>query len=103
MLRPLLYTSLRLSPLRPYQNAVVARMLRLNINYGNPTPQWFIQFPRTYNNSAAATEEQSTAEKQIATDNDPRIIFGKTEFQTIREKYNMPKYVRPSQWLRLMI
>ena len=97
MLHPLLYTSLRLSPLRPYQNAVLARMLRLNINYGNPTPQWFVQFPKTYNNSADPTEEQPTVENRSAADNDPRIIFGETEFQSLREKYNMPKYVCPSQ------
>ena len=102
MLHPLLYTSLRLSPLRPYQNAVLARMIHPNIEYGNPTPRWFIQLPRSKSTSTSSadtsedpTEKQSTAEKESSVDNDPRIIFGETEFKTVREKYNMPKYVCP--------
>lgn len=95
MLHPLLYTSLRLSPLRPYSNAVLARMLHPNIDYGHPTPRWFIQPLSNYHKSAAEdpTEKQSTAEKESVGDSDPRMIFTETEFQIVREQYNMPKYV----------
>ena len=91
MLHPLVYLSPRLSPLRPYTNAVLARMLRSNINYGNPSPRWFVIPPKS---TADPTEKQSTAEKlESVVDDDPRIIFGETEFKTIRENYNMPKHV----------
>ena len=92
MLHPLVYLSPRLSPLRPYTNAVLARMLRSNINYGNPSPRWFVIPPKS---AAVPTEEQSTVEKESVLDDDPRIIFGEAEFKTIREKYNMPKHVFP--------
>lgn len=84
MLKPLLYASPRLSPLRPYVNAVLARMLHPPINYGNPTPRWLV-IPR-----------QDPAKKQQDAESsheDPRVVFGETEFRTVREKYNMPKYV----------
>ena len=90
MLPPLLYLSPRLSPLRPYTNAVLGRMLHPNINYGNPSPRWFVKPPNT---AAGPTEKQSSAETGSANDDDLRIIFGETEFKTVREKYNMPKYV----------
>src|SRR5208282_950259 len=93
MLHPLIYLSPGLSPLRPYTNAVLARMLRLNIIYGNSSPRWFVMPPKP---AADPTEKQSTAEQESAADDDQRIIFEDTEFKTVREKYNMPKHVFPS-------
>ena len=95
MLPPLLYLSPRLSPLRPYTNAVLVRMLRPNINYGNLSPRWFVIPPKV---AADPTEKQSSAETESVDDDDPRIIFGETEFKTVREKYNMPKYVFSSNF-----
>jgi hypothetical protein len=102
MLHPLLYLSPSMTPLRPYSIAVLGRIIHPNINYGHPSPRWFITSRNPESKQSPVnkqdpdpTEKQSTAEKQNAVDSDPRIVFGETEFQTIREKYNMPKYVLP--------
>jgi hypothetical protein len=84
MLKPLLYASPRLSPLRPYINAVLARP---PVNYGNPTLRWLV-IPRQ-----DPAKKQQDAESSQTIDEDPRVVFGETEFRTVREKYNMPKYV----------
>jgi hypothetical protein len=102
MLHPLLYTSLRLSPLRPYSNAVLARMLHPPINYGHPAPRWFVKLPERRKGDEDPTEKQSTAEKERV-DSDPRIVFGETEFKTVREKYIMPKHVCRHNWAALMV
>ena len=97
MLHPLLYTSTRLTPLKPYSNAVLARLIHPDIHYGNPTPRWFIQFPPTdkrFESSGKPPEEHRIDE---IVENDPRIIFGETEFKTKRDKYTMPKNVRPRE------
>src|SRR5579862_629142 len=95
MLHPLLYTSPRLSPIRPYSNAVFSRLLNADINYGHPSPQWFI-LPRhlsTKTEKKDAADTQSPEQKQGSVEGDPRIVFSDHEFSTIREKYRMPKNV----------
>jgi hypothetical protein len=66
-------------------------MLRSNIPY-NPTPRWLVTLPRK-----DPTEKQQDAESENTVKQDPRIVFGETEFRAVREKYNMPKYVFPSE------
>jgi hypothetical protein len=90
MLKPLLYTSTRLSPLRPYSNAVLARLLDADIPSQTSSAQWLVNPPRRYTTSKKSTEEPNRDE---IVENDPRIIFGETEFKTRKEKYNMPKHV----------
>lgn len=87
MLHPLLYTSPRLSPLRPYSNAVLARMMRYDNCYQFTSARWYVQPPKEN-----AGEESATQKKEIV-DDDPRMVFGEREFQTMREKYQMPKHV----------
>lgn len=102
MLHPLLYISPHLSPIRPYTTAVFARLLRADLNYGHPAPQWFV-IPKQYATKSVeskepkkdAADKQSPAEKQRSLEQDPRIVFGEEEFRSIREKYRMPKYVTP--------
>jgi hypothetical protein len=89
MLHPLLYTSPRLSPLRPYTNAVLARMIRHDNNYQFTVARWYVQPPKDTAGGESATE------KKDIVDGDPRMVFGETEFQTMREKYQMPKHVHP--------
>jgi hypothetical protein len=89
MLQPLLYISPRLSPLRPYSNAVLARMIRHDNAYQFTVARWYIQ------PSKDDAVEDSPAQKKEISDDDPRMIFGETEFQTMREKYRMPKHVYP--------
>ena len=103
MLHPLLYTSPRLTPLRPYSNAVLARLIHPDINYGHPTPRWFVRPSNAALNRNSQTngeygredavDRQTSKEKQDAVDTDPRMVFGETEFKNIREKYRMPKHV----------
>src|SRR5271156_653152 len=95
MLPPLLYTSLKLSPLRPYTNAVLARLIHPDINNGYPAPRWYV-VPPARQGEKDPTEKQSTAERENAIDSDPRIVLGETEFKTIRDKYKVPKHVLPS-------
>jgi hypothetical protein len=90
MLKPLLYTSTRLSPLRPYTNAVLARLLHADIPSQPSSPQWLINPPRRYASSKKSSGEPSRDE---IIENDPRIIFGETEFKTKKDKYNTPKHV----------
>ena len=97
MLHPLLYLSPRLSPVRPYQTAVFARLLHSDINYLNHEPRWFVQ-PRHYSKSATdkqpgQTDKQSAVDKQYAIPSDSRLVFSEKEFQSIRDKYKMPKLV----------
>ena len=61
MLHPLLCTSTRLSPLRPYSNTVLARMLHPPINYGNPSPRWFVKLPESGKENDDSPEKQSAA------------------------------------------
>jgi hypothetical protein len=107
MLHPLLYTSPRLTPLRPYSNAVLARLLHPHINYGHPTPRWFVRPSNAslnrqpdangnYRTAKDPADQQTTKEKQDVMDSDPRMVFGETEFKTVREKYKMPKHVLSS-------
>jgi hypothetical protein len=103
MLHPLLYTSPRLSPLRPYSNAVFARLIRPDINYGHPTPRWFVRPSNAALNRTSLTngerakedtaDRQTPKEKQEVVDADPRMVFGETEFKNVRDKYTMPKHV----------
>jgi hypothetical protein len=103
MPHPLLYTSTRLFPLRPYPNAVLALMLRPPINCKvHPNPRWLIIPPKKTSNasdpakpgdSKDPTSKQQDAESSSTVTNDPRIVFGETEFRTLRQKYNMPKFV----------
>jgi hypothetical protein len=90
MLKPLLYTSTRLSPLRPYSNAVLARLLQADIPAQTLSPRWLINPPRRYTSSKKSTQEPNRDE---ILENDPRSIFGETEFKARKEKYNMPKHV----------
>lgn len=107
MLHPLLYTSPRLTPLRPYSNAVLARLLHPEINYGHPTPRWFVQpsnaalnrQSETNGTTKDAVNQQTTEEREDAMDADPRMVFGETEFKNVREKYKMPKHVHPPSTL----
>ena len=103
MLRPLLYTSPRLTPLRPYSNAVLARLLHPEINYGQPAPRWFVRPSNAALNRQSETnreliekdaaDKQTAKQTQDALDSDPRMVFGETEFKNVREKYKMPKHV----------
>lgn len=96
MLRPLLYTSTRLTPLRPYSNAVLARLLHPVIDYGLSSPRWFIHpqwDDRPFESSLKSPEEQKRDGTVKIVENDPRIVFGETDFKTKRETYSMPKYV----------
>ena len=96
MLHPLLYTSHRLSPLRPYNNVVFSRLLKADIQYNRPSPRWIIPPPiRTHaTRGKDAADKQSEEEKQTSVEQDPRIIFSENEFRTVQEEYRMPKNVR---------
>ena len=107
MLHPLLYTSPRLTPLRPYSNAVLARLLHPDINYGHPNPRWFVRPSNAALNRQSAAngkdsiakdpaDQETAKEKQDVMDSDPRMVFGETEFKNVREKYKMPKHVPSS-------
>ena len=106
MLRPLLYLSPSLTPLRPYSNAVLARLIRPDIDlYGHPSPRWFVKFdkpettlPSRGTQASDLLDGHAYAEIQHVVDRDPRLTFGETEFQTLRQKYNMPKNVHPSKF-----
>ena len=96
MLRPLLYTSTRLTPLRPYSNAVLARLLHPDIDYGLSSPRWFIHPQRDdsrFESSSKSFEERSRDGIVEIAEGDRRIVFGETDFKTKRETYSMPKYV----------
>lgn len=93
MLQPLIYTSTRLAPLKPYSNAVLARLLHVDVPFRKSSPRWFVQLPRAdrgFKSSMTASEKQSRDE---IVDSDPRIVFGETEFKAKRDKYTMPKHV----------
>jgi hypothetical protein len=93
MLQPLLYTSTRLVPLRPYSNAVLARLLHPDIRYANSSPEWVIQFPDDTRRFTSSTESSAEQSRDEIVESDPRIVFGETEFKVKRDKYNMPKHV----------
>jgi len=90
----LLYTSPKLAPLiRPSTNTVLSRLSHPGINYGCPPQRWYVVPPNR--GQKDPTEKQSTAERENAIDSDPRIVFGETEFKTVRDKYNVPRHVSP--------
>src|SRR5579859_6314085 len=91
MLPPLLYTSPRLSPLRPTANAIFTRLLHPVVIYGHPAPRWVV-IPAKEKGEKTVDEKDS----ENAVDGDPHITFAETEFQTLKEKYRTPKHVPPS-------
>ena len=103
LLPPLLYLSPRLTPLRPYSNAVLSRLIRPDIDfYGQPS-QWLIKFDNHQSKqrtkaqmSSDLSERHPDPEKLDAVNRDPRIPFAKTEFRTLRQQYRMPKNVLTS-------
>jgi hypothetical protein len=62
-------------------------MIRHDNGYQFTVARWYVH------PSKGDAGEDSPAQKKEVVDDDPRIVFGETEFQTMREKYRVPKYV----------